>query len=140
MLEVEKAAFSLENFKVPKFSYNEENQTGSELKIGFKPSGKFNSSTGEFELYLICITHDASDLKKIIFELTAVSVFKFEPSIKFSEIPPYFYKNAIAIIFPYIRSFISTLTLQANTKLLKPGLLNLSELEKPLIENTKEIN
>jgi len=39
-------------------------------------------------------------------------------------------------MFPYIRAFVSTLTLQANTKLLKLGLMNLSELEEPLKKNT----
>ncbi|MBK7039827.1 MAG: protein-export chaperone SecB [Bacteroidetes bacterium] len=52
------------------------------------------------------------------------------------EIPTFFYKNCIAIIFPYLRAFLSTLTLQANVKPLILPLMNLSGLEKPLIENT----
>lgn len=138
MLEAQKAAFSFETFKVPKFSYNEGNQSGSKLKLGFIPSGKYNSSKGEFELTLLVETNDSVN-DKLVFELTSVAVFKFEPSIKLDEIPSFFYKNAIAIMFPYIRAFISTLTLQANAKLLNLGLLNLSNLEKPLIENTVEI-
>ena len=139
MMEAQKAAFSFESFKVPKFSYNEGNQMGSELKLGFEPSGKFNSSTGEFELTLVFVTHNSTDLEKVVFELTSISVFKFNPPIKFEEIPPFFYKNAIAIMFPYVRAFISTLTLQSNTKLLKLGLMNLTDLERPLIENTIQI-
>lgn len=42
------------------------------------------------------------------------AVFNFGCSIKFEEIPSYFYANSIAIIFPYVRAFISTVTLQAN--------------------------
>jgi hypothetical protein len=30
--------------------------------LGFDPGGKFNSSTGEFELTLLFITHNATDL------------------------------------------------------------------------------
>ena len=63
----------------------------------------------------------------------------FSIFLKLNSIPSFFYKNAIAIMFPYVRAFISTLTLQANTKLLNLGLMNLSSLEKPLIENTIEL-
>jgi hypothetical protein len=42
-------------------------------------------------------------------------------------------------MFPYLRVFASTLTLQANTKLLKLGLMNLSDLEVPLKENVSVI-
>jgi preprotein translocase subunit SecB len=139
MIETQKASFSFETFKVPKFSYNEENQTGADLKIGFMPSGKFHSSKGEFELTLLFITTDATELDRVIFELTSIAVFKFDSKIKLESIPSFFYKNAIAIMFPYVRAFISTLTLQANTKILNLSLLNLSNLEKPLIENTVEL-
>lgn len=136
MLEAQKAAFSFESFKVPKFYYDEGNHQGSELKLGFLPSGVFNSATREFELTLMFITHDAENEDRVIFELKSVAIFKFVKDLKKEEIPPYFYRNAIAIMFPYVRSFISTLTLQANTKLLKLGLMNLEDLETPLKENT----
>ena len=50
-----------------------------------------------------------------------------------------FYKNSLAIIFPYIRAFISTLTLQSNAGLIILPTLNLTHLEKPFRENTKEV-
>lgn len=136
MLEVQNAAFSFESFKVPKFSFDEGNQLGAKLKLGFLPSGRYLSQTGEFELTLKFITHDAEDKDKIIFELTALAFFKFNSLIKYEEIPNFFYMNAIAIMFPYVRAFVSTLTLQANTKLLKLSLMNLADLEKPLKDNT----
>lgn len=139
MLEAQNAAFSFEHFKVLKFSYSEENQNGSNLKIGFDPRGSCNSATGEFELTLLFTTHKDSRVDKYIFELEAVATFKFNSALKLVDIPSFFYKNAIAIMFPYVRAFISNLTLQANTKLLKLGLMNLSDLEKPLIENTTEV-
>lgn len=51
-----------------------------------------------------------------------------------------FYANSIAIVFPYIRAFISTVTLQAN--LVSPILLptmNLTSLGERLMNNTKFI-
>ena len=140
MVDVEKASFSFESFKVPIFSSNESNHSGSDLQLGFSPAGKYNTNNGEFELKLQFITHESNKVDKIIFELTSVAVFKFSKSIPFEDIPPFFYKNAIAIMFPYLRAFISTLTLQANTKLLNLGLMNLSDLEKPLKDNTISIS
>lgn len=139
MLEVQKAPFSFDSFKVPKFSYNEGNRENTEVKIGFLPSGTYNPLSGDFTLTLQFISHEIGDESKTIFDLTAIATFKFSDKPSMENIPSFFYKNAIAIMFPYVRSFVSTLTLQANTKLLKLGLMNLSNLEKPLIENTIEI-
>ena len=139
MEEVQKAAFSFEQFKVSQFSYNENNDNGSGLKIGLEPKGTYNSKTGEFILNLNFISHNEDNLDNFIFQLNSIAVFKFESNLDYSKIPNFFYKNAIAIMFPYLRAFISTLTLQANTKLLKLGLMNLSGLEEPLKENVTVI-
>ena len=139
MLEAKKAAFSFESFKVPQFSFDEGNHLGTKLKLGFSPSGRYFSETGQFELTLKFITHDSEDEGKIVFKLTALALFKFDSLISYEEIPDFFYTNAMAIMFPYVRAFVSTLTLQANTKLLKLSLMNLSDLEKPLRENTTAV-
>jgi len=139
MKEVQKAAFSFEKFKVPQFFYNENNDNGSGLKIGLEPKGTYNSKTGEFILNLNFISHNEDNLGNFIFQLNSIAVFKFESNMDYSNIPNFFYKNAIAIMFPYLRAFISTLTLQANTKLLKLGLMNLSGLEEPLKKNVTVI-
>ncbi|MDB5262659.1 MAG: Protein-export protein SecB [Adhaeribacter sp.] len=136
MVEAQKASFSFEEFKVSQFSFDEENHTGSELKIWFIPSGKYNSTEGIFEVMIKFIAHEGEDAEKAVFRINSNAIFKFNSPIQIEEIPSYFYMNAIAIVFPYIRAFISTLTLQANTRLLKLGLMNLSALEKPLKENT----
>lgn len=137
MIKGEEAIFSFIDFRVPKFSYDENNDGGSSIKLGFIPSGLYNSKTSTFELTLLFVAHDEKNPNNIIFELKCIASFKFESVNSIDDIPSYFYKNAIAIMFPYVRSFISTLTLQANTKLLRLGLMNLSSLEKPLRENTK---
>lgn len=139
MEEVQKAAFSFEQFKVSQFSFNENNDNGSDLKIGLDPRGTYNSKTGEFFLILNFVSHNENNQENFIFQLVSVAVFKFDPNMEYSQIPNYFYKNAIAIMFPYLRAFISTLTLQANSKLLKLGLMNLSGLEKPLKNNVSMI-
>ena len=139
MVEAKDASFSFEMFKVSRFSYDEENQVDSNVKMVFKPSGIYNPKTGEFELKLIFATFNPSGEKKHIFDLTAIAIFKFTEGLSLEKLPDYFYKNAIAIMFPYLRAFVSTLTLQANTsKILKLGLMNLSGLEEHFRKNTVE--
>lgn len=136
MIHVQQAAFSFETFTVPKLSYNAENSDGNEFSIGFDPSGLYSLATGEFRLQLNIAIRDKAEASKLVFDLTAFAYFKFEPIVPIQELPAYFFKNAIAIMFPYVRAFISTITLQANIKHLNLHLMNLSELEEPLRMNT----
>ncbi len=68
---------------------------------------------------------------------SCVSQFQFAESLKLEDIPPYFYVNSIAIIFPYVRAFISTVTLQSNIPPIVLPTMNLTELAVPLKKNTK---
>jgi len=63
-------------------------------------------------------------------------VFKFTNVSSLEEIPSYFYRNSVAILFPYLRAYISIITNQANTPPLVLPTMNLVSLEKPLKENT----
>lgn len=135
METAKKAAFAFKSFKIPSFSYNEQNHQNDDIKLGFSPQGQYATKTGVFELTLKLIAYNESR-ENPIFMLTAVASFQFNPVVPFQEIPKYFYVNAIAIMFPYVRAFVSTFTLQANTALITLNLMNLTGLEKHLIENT----
>ena len=52
------------------------------------------------------------------------------------EIPDFFYPNSLAIIFPYIRAFVSTLTLQANVRPIVLPTVNLMGLTDMLRKET----
>jgi preprotein translocase subunit SecB len=136
MVEVKNAAFKFKRFKIPTFSYNEAGKPKSTIRLDFVPSGRYFQEKGLFELKLELFGCDDSSKEKKIVYLNCIAEFEFEKDLPFTDIPSYFYKNAIAIVFPYIRSFISTLTLQANSGLIILGLMNLSNLEAPLIKNT----
>jgi preprotein translocase subunit SecB len=142
MIKGKPAAFSFEDFKIPAFSYDESNHTGSELKLGFSPKGIYFLEEKTFKLELDFVTHTAQEESpedRPVMQIAAVATFKFDESVLTkADIPSYFYNNAIAIIFPYLRAFISTLTVQANTKLLRLGLMNLSDLASTFKENTTE--
>lgn len=131
-----KAAFSLENYYFSKVDINLENKKSNDIQISFAPSGKFIAESFSYELKFIfnALTNDS---QFIIIE--CIAKFNFENVNSFDEIPTYFYRNSIAIIFPYVRAFISTVTLQANIPPVVLPTMNLSSLEKPLRENTTQI-
>ncbi|MDB5153047.1 MAG: Protein-export protein SecB [Mucilaginibacter sp.] len=137
MAEAMKAAFKFEKFKIPNFSYNESNKPETTLNMEINPKGIYNK--GVFDVELEFIARDENNPDFIVLKLKLIATFKFDEAIPLKNIPPFFYQNSIAIVFPYIRAFVSNLTLQANTGLILLGLLNLSNLQQEFIDNTIEV-
>ena len=71
-----------------------------------------------------------------VVNVRCVARYSFHDIHSLDEVPDYFYSNSIAILFPYVRAFVSTLTLQANVAPILLPTLNLSELQNVLKENT----
>ena len=140
MMEAKKAQFKFSNYTIPKFSYDGLANHDEGLKIQFEPSGMYNEKEGIFHLYLNFIGRQDNLNNGVVVDANCVAVFNFQPELPFNEIPDFFYKNAIAIFFPYLRSFLSTLSLQANTRLILLGLMNLTDLGDTFKDNTKCIN
>ena len=134
-----KAAFSLEVYSFNKVNIDFDVNINGDLQIDFKPSGLFKQAESEsvYELKIIFSAADKGSQKHIV-DIECNAIFKFAERIEFNEIPSYFYGNSIAIIFPYIRAFISTVTLQANFQPLVLPTMNLSSLADPLRENTSK--
>jgi preprotein translocase subunit SecB len=84
----------------------------------------------------VIIEFIATSNSKNVVNVKSVSIFKFDNQISFSEIPNYFYKNSLAIAFPYVRAFVSNLTLQSNTGVIMLGLINFTNMEEFFIKNT----
>ncbi|MFL0684030.1 MAG: hypothetical protein ACJLTB_12540 [Algoriphagus aquaeductus] len=141
MSEVKKAAFSFKGYQVRSFSYAEPvNPKIDSLSIDFDPSGTFSKSTGIFEVkfnFKAFLTEKNNNYDVVTASL--FTEFQFEANLNLGDIPPYFYRNSIAIVFPYLRAFISNLTLQANVKPIILPILNLTDLEEPLRKNTVEV-
>jgi preprotein translocase subunit SecB len=131
--------FSFVNYQFIEFSYKQPANQQIGLELNFSPSGTYNPKTGLFTLY-VSITCFVEKTPIEIIKAALEAEFKFAEPILFSEIPTYFYINSIAIVFPYVRAFISTLTLQANSGLMQIPIMNLTSLEKTLKERTSEIS
>lgn len=134
-----KAIFSLEDYRFEKVWIDFTRKQSDEIEIGFRPTGKFHSDSAIFILNFSFIAHNG-DINNPFIKVDCLATYRFQEKINFQDIPPYFYQNSIAILFPYIRAFVSTVTLQANIGPILLPTMNLSELESPLRDNTSEIN
>lgn len=108
------------------------------ISIDFDPSGIYKQAEQVYSLTLkIDVFSEYEEEKKLFVSATVIATFKFNGNIEFKTIPDFFYPNSIAIIYPYIRSFVSTLTLQANIKPLILPTFNLSSLQNKLRNSTR---
>lgn len=133
---MERATFTLSTFKFDKVVIDLNNQVNSELNIRLNPKGLFDEKEKVFYLTFIFEAFNDGIENPFVF-IKCVSEFKFENVNSIKDVPDYFYNNSIAIIFPYIRAFISTVTLQANINPLVLPTFNLSSLSEPLKNNTE---
>ncbi|WBV59480.1 protein-export chaperone SecB [Chryseobacterium camelliae] len=122
-----KVAFSLERHIFRKVNIDLDNKSSQNLQIAFNPSGEFEVEKSLFNLKFD-FEAKSDDTKNPFINIEFKAVFKFENVKNIEEIPPYFYRNAIAIVFPYVRAFVSTVTLQANIPPVVLPTMNLSPL------------
>lgn len=131
----EPASFQLDNFRINKFSFSGIPETHNKLSLNFEPQGLYSKAAKKFELKLFLQVF-VDEPTNVYVEAELVAYYSFINVSNEDQIPDFFYKNAIAIAFPYLRSFISSLTLQANIRHVLLPIMNLSNLERPLREGT----
>lgn len=134
MNEAQPAKFALIDYAFSEFSFRTpKGNEDASLTVNFDPSGVYYPKTGLFELTIgiDCISEGETD-SHIHASITA----DFHISDNESGVPDFFYRNSMAIVFPYIRAFISTLTLQANDGVVMLPTLNLTNQEPKLRDNT----
>jgi preprotein translocase subunit SecB len=128
--------FQFLGYKILKSSIELE-ETFSEssgLEIGFKTSGTVNKKDLTFNLNLNVIIKNSEN--SINIEINSIGKFKFEPVEDIGDISNFFYTNASAILFPYIRAYIGTLTNLSGLKAINLPTLNLTNLAEDLRQNT----
>lgn len=131
---MEHAAFRFDGYKFNKVNFNYEKLGDGEIDVRFEPSGIFITESKE---YVLKIIFSALSGQEKFIEIESSANFSFTKLESFDDIPSFFYRNAIAIFFPYLRAYISLVTNQANHPAFILPTLNLSKLENPLKENTE---
>jgi len=110
---------------------------GENFNISFEPKGTINKTESIFQLDLAVSIKDKEDAINI--EVDIMSLFSFDGQIEKNQLQQLFYQNAPAIIFPYIRAYITTLTALSGIDPVIIPTLNLSGLGKELENNTLEL-
>ena len=132
---MEKAAFKLDGYLFTKAALDFDIPNKAELNIGLSPKGVFHSKDSTYELSFD-VKVECKETSKEVIAVSCVAKFSFNGNIEISEIPEYFYPNSLAIVFPYIRAFVSTISLQANVRPVVLPTINLMGLTEELKERT----
>lgn len=131
----ERALFSLTSYFFDEVTLNLHNiNKDSEIEMKFSPSGKYNQERNTFMLQF---AFDGLSEEETVVHVNCVASFEFKDPVSFDAIPDFFYGNCIAILFPYIRSMVSTLTLQANINPMILPTMNLISLKEVLKANSQ---
>jgi len=114
------------------------NLEDSELGVDFLPKGEIDKVNSTFTLFLQIIIKNEDN--SISIDIESNALFKFESSISEIDKNTFFYINAIPILFPYIRSYIGTLTMLSgfDSAVLLPT-MNLTTLGEELKKSTIEV-
>lgn len=135
----DKSMFQFTGFKIiESHIIRDENlELSQDIKIGFNPRGKINRTENTYKILLGVIVKDENDAFKANIEV--IGYYKFPDAIEQDLLDKYFYTNAPAILFPYVRAYISTLTNLSGIDIITLPTLNLSALGGRLKENTTEV-
>lgn len=133
---MENSGFQFKNFNIHRSLIEVQNDEDlKDISISFKTGGKLYYDKGLFLLNLNVSLSDKNNILRI--EVDSSANFQFE-NIKREDLNNYLFTNAPAILFPYIRAYISTLTTLSGLKSILLPTLNLSNLSEELEASIEE--
>ena len=134
-----KATFQFQGFQILESLIKKEEgaTSGNEFSVGFNPRGEICRKDRTFKLLLGVKVEESQN--EFLAKIEAVGNFAFEQSIEEDKLSNLFYVNAPAILFPYIRAYISTLTNLSGIETITLPTLNLTSLGGKLKDQTVEI-
>jgi preprotein translocase subunit SecB len=136
----EKAKFRFKGFIIKKslIEIEDQNNISEDLKVDFQLSGKNYSSEERYELTLKATIVEINNNLNI--EVLANASFEYEGgSLSPEEENIYFYTSAPAILFPYIRAHIGTISNLSGINPIMLPTLNLTQKGQELKANTVHI-
>lgn len=120
--------------KIPS-DYSEDGANDSGV-FDIKPHGILDTNLKQFQLTLSVTLKDLNE--KVYIEVDMVGLYQYQGNEE--EVKPFIYFNASAILFPYIRAYISTLTANSGMSTVILPTMNLSSLGAELEANTQILN
>lgn len=136
---MEKAAFKLDGYHFTKASLDFNIPNDAELNISFNPKGVFYVKEARYDL-VFDVTVECVETATEVVKVSCEASFSFGNKVSIEDIPDYFYPNSLAIVFPYVRAFVSTISLQANVQPVVLPTVNLMGLTEKLKGQTQIID
>lgn len=136
---MENSRFQFKDFLINRsLIEKKEGDPAENVSLHFSPKGFVNKNDSCFQLHLGVKIEDSDKIINI--EIEAVANFYFDKELEMKLLNDYFFVNAPALLFPYIRAYISTLTNLSGFKPVNLPTLNLISLGKELKDNTVEVD
>lgn len=127
------AKFSLQGIQIKQSTFRQSEAYGEDFKFDVEANGIASSANRTFQLHLHIRAYDNND--RFEARVHQVGNFVFDQDITEEALTNYFIFNAPALLFPFVRSYIATLTaLSGYDTILLPA-LNLQGLGNMLREN-----
>ncbi|MGM0532516.1 MAG: protein-export chaperone SecB [Bacteroidota bacterium] len=106
---MEESKFQFKDFNIIRsLIERKEGESSKKISLGFAPKGIINKEDSSFRLQLGVKIENEN--KTFNIEIEAVANYNFENKIALDNLNNLFFVNAPALLFPYIRAYISTLT------------------------------
>jgi preprotein translocase subunit SecB len=139
MNETKKSAFQFKGFIIKKSTIElNSSEKDRKLSIQITPTGVINKKEKVFELTLGLKVNNKGDSAYVNVE--ALGTYSFEDDLEDSMLSNFFYLNAPAILFPYLRSYISTLTTLSGIPPINLPTLNLVGFREQLKKKTTMVD
>ena len=136
---MEDSKFQFKGFIIKKAVFDrKDGEPSLKFNLDFSPRGLVNKKESCYQLHLGVKISD--ELEIFIIEVEAIADFYFDAEIDPNLLGKMFYINAPAILFPYVRAYITTLTTLSGLKPLILPTLNLISLGEELKKNTVEVD
>ncbi|WP_316778447.1 protein-export chaperone SecB [Pedobacter antarcticus] len=132
------SGFKLDSFTVVNFNIERKPIKQTKGEIDIEPSGVIDRKSKNFSLILNVKVKDKNDSFNL--SLTSIGSFLFRDDMTSKELSNYFLTNAPAIIFPYVRAYISSVTALSGLAAVNLPVMNLSNLRDELSKNIKELD
>jgi preprotein translocase subunit SecB len=136
---MEKSPFQFKQFKIIRSTIERKEEVSSQdIKIGFNPQGIVDTAKKTFQLILDVKVEDQNE--SFFIEIRAVANYLFDDrNISKETLDSLFYVNAPALLFPYIRAYISTLTNLSGFEAINLPTMNMINLGEELKANTSTV-
>lgn len=136
MEQIKNSPFKLDSFTIIESHIVRNPEDLGEVDVDIHPIGLLNRKNQTFNLALEVEVKDAASLSITV---KCMGSFKFKAEIPESDMNNYFLVNAPAIVFPYLRSYISALTALSGLSAINLPVMNLSSLKELLRKNITDI-